>query len=52
MLLGLCDLMCCFLTFSTVDCQNKVQAAHQIMYGNLEDFQVGWSDGQQECGCD
>lgn len=24
---------------STVNCQAKVQTAHQVLYGNLEDFQ-------------
>lgn len=29
---------------STVNCQKKVQAAHQMVYGNLEDFQVWLCD--------
>jgi hypothetical protein len=31
---------------STVNCQQKVHAAHQILYGNLEQFQVSW---QPDC---
>jgi hypothetical protein len=34
-----CRLFCVATTCSTVKCQGKVQTAHQVLYGNLEDFQ-------------
>jgi hypothetical protein len=34
---------------STVNCQQKVHAAHQVLYGNLEQFQVSKEHDSLAC---